>query len=195
MATPQKSFRLSDRALADLAAAQAARGDASDRQTVEAAAALLARPCFPVEAAALGLDGSPGRVRQALAAAAAAVEDAARSLLFGEDEWNYLADANNGIGLLDHEGDYGPSPAAIRAHVAANAADAQTLNRLGDKWLGTGPAADERVRRVVNVVAGCCDVEAWALYFALRWFWDHPETDTRDQPWWLPSWRAARAED
>ena len=203
--SPNTSLRLTPRGLADLAAARKAGGHPSDRATVEAALSLLARLCDPGTAAALGLDGSPARVRQALALAASALEAAARSLPFTEREWCFLADANNGLAILDHEGADGPTAFSVRTHVWANAWDAHRLNRGADRWLvahaddEVPPDADERaavdarVEKIVATLRDASDAQAWAVYAALRWFWDNPEADTAGEAWWLPSWRETRS--
>lgn len=93
-------------------------------------------------------------------------------------EWHYLADMLRGTRMEPSFGD----PGAI---LAADAADADAHEGLGEKW-GADPAA------LAGKLAGLSYAQAWAVVLACRWFWAAGKLP-RGAAWWEPAYRARRA--
>lgn len=97
-------------------------------------------------------------------------------------EWNYLADACNGL-MVD------PGVSNPDVFLWAEASDAHKLNRLGDKWFPAGKKADAAVASLVTRLQQLTYAHAWAVIAAIQWFWDHCAADVdhqRDEWWSLP---------
>lgn len=127
---------------------------------------------------------------------AAAADNAA---LFDRAEWNMLADACNGIGLIPemvppHAGQYLWGP-----HIAMELADAQRLNSLGSKWFPETWSRKRVEGRVAEMVAQLQLLDAihgHALMDVLRLFWTPAGVDHIDHSadeWWAPAFRGELA--
>ena len=109
-------------------------------------------------------------------------EQAPRELdaVLSADEWNLIADVNNGCADL---WDYSESSIPYLSGIAANVEDGDRLDGTGAKW---GVDVPELLRRL----AALARVHGEAIADAVRWFWDRPEAiaHTVDH-WWLPAFR------
>lgn len=115
--------------------------------------------------------------------------------VFSRDEWNYLADANNGISPLTFMTIHGMSSPATM--VCANA---NRLDSAGEKWFGKD--AGKRVAKLVQKVRDLDYAHGWALVVSLQWFWvhlplppwfwDHCQAiDHQEDDWWTVEFRRA----
>jgi len=146
-------------------------------------------PIEPAPLAVAGWDVTPGDDgrREGVTTAilgtvnrfAALVEQAGRELdaVLTRDEWNALADANNGCyDLFDHAEPM-TSPLTI---LWANVQDSEGL---GEKW-GIDP------RALVRKLKALAPLHGEAILAAVRWFWHHCDAiDHQKDEWWAPSFR------
>lgn len=86
--------------------------------------------------------------------------------LFTRVEWCAICDANNGVDDLL----LGEHPSSARQMIWANVADAAQQNDLASKW---DIDADQLVARLRNLSVA----ESFAVYEAVRTFWQHAEKD------------------
>ena len=87
--------------------------------------------------------------------------------LMTRNEWCAICDANNGVDDLL----MGEHPDSARQMIWANVADAAQQNDLANKWDIDAEALVHRLRHL-NVA------EAFAVYEAVRAFWQHADKDT-----------------
>lgn len=151
-------------------------------------------PIEPVPLAVAGWDVTPGEDgrREGVTTAvigtlnrfAALVEQAAREVdaVLSREEWNALADANNGCYDLFDFGEPQTSPLTI---LWANVQDSEGL---GEKW-----GIDRR--SLVAHLKRLTPLHGEAILAAVRWFWSHCDAiDHQKDEWWTPKFRRAAVE-
>jgi hypothetical protein len=144
-------------------------------------------------AAPLGLAASI-QVAAAVRRYADALADARRRLArsFDRSEWNLMADVMNGSADLQDYVEHPPSAASL---LLANVQDGHALDGAGYKWFGEeDPAAsDRKVEALIAKLGKLSPLEADAIGWAIREFWERcDEVDHAKDDWWLPR-RPARA--
>jgi hypothetical protein len=133
------------------------------------------------------LGGQFQSAEQAMHCWAAVITQATAELDFAREEWNLIADANNGCSpLLTMAGE------DIRPHFPpmllwANVADDIRLNGGDKKW---------RVKKPDSLVERLRDLDfahAWAVILAAQWFWEHAacDIDHSKDAWWTVDFRRA----
>ena len=136
----------------------------------------------PMTAPTIGVDKLAGvSADAAIRRYTAFVEQGARELerLLTRDEWNAIADANNGSAdMLDYtEG--GVSPLLM---IWANVADTPGL---GERWHVDVPELVAKLRAM-------SPHHGAALHAAVKWFWSHTQPGQIDHAydeWWQPAFR------
>jgi hypothetical protein len=141
----------------------------------------------------------PGAIQivGALARYADAIDHAGRELdkVFSRQEWNYLADVLNGCADV-WEWSESPAMPSI-AWIAANAEDAHSLDRAGDKWFGEElepGSGDKATKAMLAKLRGLAPIQGDAILAAIRFFWSHTEIDHSKAKWWLPQFRLRAVE-
>lgn len=109
---------------------------------------------------------------------------------FVRDEWNLVADANNGcsptFAMAGEDFRAGVGPTLLWANVA----DAIRLDGADRKWLGDGKSAAKRGRELVEKLRSLDFVHGWAAVVAVQFFWQHcQEIDHTQDEWWQVSFR------
>ena len=148
-------------------------------------------PVEPVPLAVAGWDVTPGDEgrREGVTPAiigtlnryAALVERGEFELraVLARNDWNAIADANNGCYDLY---DYGDAQTAPLTLIRANVQDSPGL---GEKW-GIDAAG------LVATLRGLAPHHGEAILAAVRWFWSHCESvDHQRDEWWTPAYRRA----
>lgn len=141
---------------------------------------------FPHPSAQVALGAVPGEVGpifgQAIEIFADLIHRATKEneSLFSRDEWNFIADANNGSIT---ESNFNPA-----LHFLANCSDFQTLSRGGDRWLGDD--ADNRVKNICKKLHDLDLLHAWAVAWSVQFFWRVQEINHTTDEWWTIDFRA-----
>lgn len=108
----------------------------------------------------------------------------------GIDEWCLLAELLKDIRV---EPEF-PNPGEL---LRTAFEDAQTLEKIGNKWFSSefdgedaARGLDRGVKRLTEKLATLDYVHAWALITAVQWYWHHSEaTDFRKDSWWTLAFR------
>lgn len=135
--------------------------------------------------AAVGLDpesaGSPD-VTGVLKKYGGLLIDAGREVerKLSRDEWNYLADACNGL-IWD-----GVDPVELLKLQAHDA-----IPDLATKWLGED-AGESAADYLVAKLGKLTPLQAEAAALAIRWFWTRGDIDLTEDRWWSPTFRVKR---
>lgn len=114
---------------------------------------------------------------------AALIERGASELdaVLSREEWNALADANNGCADLYDYIEGGPATSPLLMFWA----NVQDSEGLGAKW-----GIDQR--GLVKKLKALAPHHGEAILAAVRWFWQHCETvDSLKDEWWKPAYRAS----
>jgi|GEM_PF-4974608 len=94
-------------------------------------------------------------------------------------EWSYLADCLNG-----HAAD----PDEDGATLALSVHDAHEFDGIGDKWFES--EVTEHVAELKSKLLGLSYPAVWAVFIAIRFFWDNHDTlDMKTDEWWRVSFR------
>jgi hypothetical protein len=107
--------------------------------------------------------------------------------VFSRAEWKMMADCCNGCALSMQ-----PRMAAA-IQIWPNVEDGHRLDRTGDKWFKPGRPADAAVAALVAKIRALDEVHAWAVIYAIVWFWDHTDLDAQRVEWWTLAVRRAGA--
>jgi hypothetical protein len=127
-----------------------------------------------------------------------AVDRASRELdkLLTREEWNYLADVLNGCADI---WEWSETPMGSMFLILAEAEDAHSLNRTGDKWFGEElePGSGDKATKVMlTKLRGLSQIHGDAILAATRYFWSHAqEVDHIEHQWWRVEYRTKAKED
>ena len=135
---------------------------------------------------------------QGLRAWAALVERASadNEKAFGREEWNLMADANNGCSPLFYCAGDDFRAGMPLTMVWANVEDAARLEGAGEKWFAHRSDGRPKalVAELVKKLRALDYAHGWAVAVALQWFWAHPESiDHTSDVWWTLAFRRRKA--